>query len=62
MKPCARTSALDKFNDLPVAMRRNLDTVGAPLTIKWRGRPVWTERDIDAVAAFLAKLDDDYTE
>ena len=55
-----RHGKVDKFNDLPVAMRINVDTFDAPLTAKRGERPVWSERDIDDVAAFLATLNDDY--
>ncbi|MFT4069059.1 cytochrome-c peroxidase [Paraburkholderia sp.] len=51
---------VDKFNDLPVALRVNVDTTDEPLTRKAGERPVWSERDIDDVAAFLATLTDGY--
>ncbi|MGC1581877.1 MAG: hypothetical protein WA766_10345, partial [Candidatus Acidiferrales bacterium] len=51
---------VDKFNDLPVALRVNVDTTDEPLTRKAGERPVWSERDIDDVAAFLATLNDGY--
>ncbi|WP_259461443.1 cytochrome-c peroxidase, partial [Paraburkholderia fungorum] len=51
---------VDKFNDLPVALRVNVDTTDEPLTHKAGERSVWSERDIDDVAAFLATLNDGY--
>jgi cytochrome c peroxidase len=51
---------VDKFNDLPVALRKNVDTTDEPLRRKAGERPVWSERDIDDVAAFLATLTDGY--
>lgn len=51
---------VDKFNDLPVALRVNVDTTDEPLTRKAGERPVWSEQDIDDVAAILTKLNDDY--
>ncbi|TDN62480.1 cytochrome c peroxidase [Paraburkholderia sp. BL10I2N1] len=58
--PVDRHGKIDKFNDLPVAMRGNVDTIDEPLTRKPGGRPAWTEQDIDDVAAFLSTLNDDY--
>jgi cytochrome c peroxidase len=51
---------VDKFNDLPIALRVNVDTTDEPLTRKAGERPVWSEQDIDDVAAFLATLNDDF--
>jgi cytochrome c peroxidase len=51
---------VDKFDDLPVAMRKNVDTFDAPLTSKRGDRPVWNEQDINDVVAFLETLNDDY--
>ncbi|WP_267956800.1 cytochrome-c peroxidase [Paraburkholderia sp. HP33-1] len=51
---------VDKFDDLPVALRVNVDTTDEPLSRKTGERPVWSERDIDDVAAFLATLTDGY--
>jgi cytochrome c peroxidase len=48
-----------KFDDVPAALRANVDTVDAPLTRARGARPVWDAADIDAVAAFLATLTDD---
>lgn len=58
--PASRGGKVDKFDDLPVAMRINVDTVDAPLTSKRGEKPVWSEQDIADVAAFLTTLNDDY--
>ncbi len=49
-----------KFDDLPLALRGNVDTRDEPLTRKVGERPAWNERDIDDVIAFLKTLDDGY--
>ncbi|SDI59339.1 cytochrome-c peroxidase [Paraburkholderia phenazinium] len=58
--PADRHGKVDKFDDLPPDVRINVDTVDAPLTSKRGERPVWSERDIDDVAAFLTTLNDGY--
>ncbi|WP_179405021.1 cytochrome-c peroxidase [Burkholderia guangdongensis] len=47
-----------KFDDLPTALRGNVDTIDEPLTRKRGEQPAWNEREIDDVAAFLATLSD----
>lgn len=49
-----------KFDDLPAAVRDNVDTVDEPLTRKEGGKPAWNARDIDDVIAFMKTLDDGY--
>lgn len=49
-----------KFDDLPPALRANVDTVDEPLTRKQGERPAWNEHDIDDVIAFLKTLNDGY--
>ncbi|MCA8089643.1 c-type cytochrome [Burkholderia anthina] len=58
--PSDRHGRVEKFDDLPAQLRTNVDTTDEPLTRKRGEKPVWTERDIDDVAAFLATLDDGY--
>ena len=58
--PQDRSGKVDKFDDLAVALRGNVDTTDEPLTRKQGGRPAWTEQDIGDVAAFLATLNDGY--
>ncbi|WP_321817971.1 MULTISPECIES: cytochrome-c peroxidase [unclassified Paraburkholderia] len=49
-----------KFDDLPAAVRDNVDVLDEPLTRKAGGKPAWNARDIDDVIAFLKTLDDGY--
>jgi cytochrome c peroxidase len=48
------------FDDLPPALRDNVDTVDLPLTRKKGETPVWNDAEIDDVIAFLKTLDDGY--
>ncbi|TCW85872.1 cytochrome-c peroxidase [Burkholderia sp. SRS-46] len=57
--PAQRGHGVVKFDDLPAALRGNVDTTDEPLTRRAGDRPVWTERDIDDVVAFLETLTDD---
>ncbi|HTJ65030.1 MAG TPA: cytochrome-c peroxidase, partial [Alphaproteobacteria bacterium] len=52
--------AVEIFDDLPPAMRGNVDTVDLPLTGKKGENPVWNDAEIDDVIAFLKTLDDGY--
>jgi cytochrome c peroxidase len=47
-----------KFDDLPPALRANVDTRNEPLTRKAGGVPVWTDAEIDDVITFLRTLTD----
>jgi cytochrome c peroxidase len=47
-----------KFDDLPEALRGNVDVVDEPLTRKEGGEPAWSEAEIEDVAAFLETLTD----
>ncbi|WP_283148015.1 cytochrome-c peroxidase [Silvimonas soli] len=49
---------IDKFNDLPTALRDNVDTNDEPLTRKRGGNPAWNDQQIDDVIAFLKTLND----
>jgi cytochrome c peroxidase len=49
-----------RYDDLPAKLRVNVDTTDEPLTRKRGEKPVWSERGIDDVAAFLATLNDGY--
>ncbi|WP_206662810.1 cytochrome-c peroxidase [Granulicella sibirica] len=58
--PRGKGGAVDRFDDLPAKYRANVDIVDLPLT-KHRGEtPVWSERNIDDVMAFLQTLTDGY--
>jgi cytochrome c peroxidase len=56
--PVAPGGAVQKFDDLPVALRVNVDVIDAPLTRRAGQSPVWTDAEIDAVIAFLGTLND----
>lgn len=58
--PADRHGRVVPYDDLPAHLRVNVDTTDEPLTRKRGEKPVWSERDIDDVAAFLATLDDGY--
>jgi cytochrome c peroxidase len=49
---------LDKFNDLPVQYRENVDTTDAPLNRKLGDKPIWNSQELDEVLAFLRTLTD----
>ncbi len=57
--PLGKQGNVIKFDDLPSAFRRNVDTVDAPLTLKRGQTPVWSEQDIEDVIAFLGTLRDE---
>jgi cytochrome c peroxidase len=59
--PIARGGAIDTFDDLPPRYRSNVDVADAPFNRKRGGRPIWSESDISAVAAFLRTLTDGYS-
>ncbi|WP_256990500.1 hypothetical protein [Burkholderia sp. HI2714] len=58
--PADRHGRVVQYDDLPAPLRVNVDTTDEPLTRKRGEKPVWSARDIDDVAAFLATLDDGY--
>jgi cytochrome c peroxidase len=49
---------VEKFDDLPKALRENVDVVDEPLTRHPGEAPAWSARDIDDVVAFLNTLND----
>jgi cytochrome c peroxidase len=49
---------VNKFDDLPPALRVNVDVMDAPLTRSAGESPLWNEADIDDVWAFLKTLTD----
>lgn len=53
-----RDRRVDAFDDLPVALRANVDKTTQPFSGKNK-RPVWDEAEIDDVIAFLKTLTDD---
>ena len=58
--PVARDGTVMKFDDLPVAYRSNVDVADPPLASERGHGPVWSERDINDVIAYLKTLDDGY--
>ncbi len=56
--PISPDGKVAKFNDLPPQYRRNVDTTDAPLNRRLGEKPIWSERDIDDVLAFLRTLVD----
>lgn len=49
---------VEKFDDIPAALRGNVDVVDEPLTRHPGQAPAWNARDIDDVVAFLKTLTD----
>jgi cytochrome c peroxidase len=56
--PASSPGAVIKFDDLPPALRANVDVTDEPLTRKEGGAPAWTDAEIDDVIAFLETLSD----
>ena len=52
---------VEKFDDLPVALQRNVNTTEAPYDRQLGGQPALNPAEIDDVVAFLRTLDDGYT-
>jgi cytochrome c peroxidase len=48
----------DKFDDLPAGLRANVDLTTLPLSRKKDEAPVWDDKEIDDVIAFLKTLND----
>jgi len=59
--PVTRGGTVEKYDDLPERFRFNVDVIDPPLKSKRGERPVWSERDISDVIAFLKTLTDGYT-
>lgn len=56
--PVSASGEVNKFDDLPPALRGNVDVIDEPLTRKEGGSPAWTDTEIDDVIAFLQTLSD----
>lgn len=56
--PVSISGEIEKFDDLPPQLRRNVDIIDEPLTRKVGDQPAWTDADIDDVIAFLKTLTD----
>lgn len=48
----------DKFDDLPLSLRGNVDVIDQPLTLHEGETPAWSDAEIADVAAFLRTLTD----
>lgn len=59
--PVARDGTIAKYDDIPAAYRSNVDVIDPPLASERGKKPVWSERDIDDVIAYLRTLSDGYT-
>ena len=49
---------VEKFNDLPLQFRTNVDTIDPPLNRTLGQKPIWSEQNIQDVIAFLRTLVD----
>jgi cytochrome c peroxidase len=56
--PVFSSGDVDRFDDLPPFLRRNIDVIDEPLTRKRGESPIWSDAEIDDVAAFLETLTD----
>jgi cytochrome c peroxidase len=56
--PVSASVKIEKFDDLPPALRDNVDRSDEPLTRDRGEPPVWTDAEIDDVIAFLKTLTD----
>ena len=59
--PSERHGAVRMYDDVPAVYRSNVDVIDPPLASERGTKPVWSERDIDDVIAFLKTLDDGYS-
>jgi cytochrome c peroxidase len=56
--PVLPSGMVDKFDDLPPSLRRNIDIIDEPLTRSKGASPAWSDAEIDDVVAFLETLTD----
>jgi len=56
--PASADGTADKFDDLPPALRENVDRHTEPLTRTAGEQPVWSDAEIEDVIAFLRTLTD----
>jgi cytochrome c peroxidase len=59
--PPAARGGVDKFDDLPVDLARNVNTTEVPYNRHAGEAPALSDAEIDDVIAFLATLNDGYT-
>ncbi len=58
--PVSASGGIDKFNDLPAALARNVNTTEVPYNRHAGDLPALSDAEIDDVAAFLGTLTDGY--
>ena len=56
--PRKANGATDRYNDLPVEMRGNIDVIDAPLDRSAGERPALSEAEVQDIVAFLRTLTD----
>jgi cytochrome c peroxidase len=56
--PSRAADEIEKFDDLPPALRGNIDVIDEPLTRGLGGAPAWSDAQIEDVIAFLRTLTD----
>jgi cytochrome c peroxidase len=56
--PISSSGVASKFDDLPEALRGNVDVIDEPLTRKEGATPAWSDTEIEDVIAFLKTLTD----
>jgi cytochrome c peroxidase len=59
--PAGPNGTIKRYDDIPARYRPNVDTIDPPLKQRRGERPIWNERDIDDVIAFLRTLTDGYS-
>ena len=56
--PLLASGVIDKFDDLPPSLRKNIDIIDEPLTHSKGQSPAWSDAEINDVIAFLQTLTD----
>jgi len=56
--PASASGAVDLFDDLPTALRDNVDRREPPFTLHEHAAPLWSDDEIEDVLAFLKTLTD----
>ncbi len=56
--PVSAAGTVNKFDDLPLTLRKNIDMIDEPLTRTEGTAPAWSDAEIEDVIAFLETLSD----
>ena len=56
--PVSAAGTVNKFDDLPAGLRKNIDVIDEPLTRTEGAAPAWSDAEIEDVIAFLETLSD----